>query len=102
MQVDDRKMMSLRDWTLAQFQKNSQIRAEHFDELTQNLETLKGNCLDDIKIASEKQEQAMLHVRKETAMTVKKIEEFMLVDPLPEERINKLKSEIKAELDETI
>ncbi len=59
MQIDDRNMMSLKDWTLAQFQKNSQIRKEHFDELTQNLEILKGNCLDDIKVASEKQEQAV-------------------------------------------
>ena len=37
-------------------------------------------------------------MKEESAKTVKKLEEFMLVDPMPAERIELIKCEIKQEI----
>ena len=68
----------------------------------QNLMTMKSDSLNDIKHANEAQTKAISEVKGETARVVKKVEDFIKVDPLPQERIDKLKGEIKAEIEEII
>ena len=96
-------MMTLKDWTMREMKKLVKGRTMDFEQTFLKVNGLKSDMLEDAKKWIDDGDKDTLAAAKTETFKLQSIlEDHILKDPLPPERIELLKCEIKAEVKEEV
>jgi len=95
----NRQTMTLKDYVVARFKKQQKMADRDFEQMKQQLLDLKAETMSEFKKENEKLNVKLMQmVKAKTEATQKQVADFVKVDPMPRERLELIKSEIKADL----
>ena len=97
------RMMTLKDWTMREMKKLVKGRTMDFEQTFLKVNGLKEDMLEDAKKWIDDGDKDTLAAAKTETFKLQSIlEDHILKDPLPPERIELLKCEIKAEVKDEV